>query len=66
MGRKAGRSAISGRFVKKPTVRARPKTTLTDSFGGGATGARYRSAITGRYVSASYAARHPENTVRET
>ena len=26
---------------------------------------RYRSAITGRYVSATYAARHPQTTVRE-
>ncbi len=26
---------------------------------------RYRSAVTGRYVSAEYAARHPHNTVRE-
>ena len=26
---------------------------------------RYRSAITGRYVSAAYAKRHPTTTVRE-
>jgi hypothetical protein len=26
---------------------------------------RYRSAITGRFVSAAYAKRHPETTVRE-
>jgi hypothetical protein len=26
---------------------------------------RYRSAITGRYVSAAYAAEHPETTIRE-
>jgi hypothetical protein len=26
---------------------------------------RYRSAITGRFVSAAYAQKHPENTVRE-
>ncbi len=26
---------------------------------------RYRSAITGRYVSAAYAKRYPANTVRE-
>lgn len=27
---------------------------------------RYRSAKTGRYVTAAYAARHPKTTVRET
>lgn len=27
---------------------------------------RYRSAITGRYVSASYAKRYPDRTVRES
>jgi hypothetical protein len=27
---------------------------------------RYRSAITGHYVSESYAKRHPKTTVRET
>lgn len=26
---------------------------------------RYRSAVTGRYVSAAYAKRHPKTTVRE-
>lgn len=26
---------------------------------------RYRSAVTGRYVSAAYAAKHPKTTVRE-
>ena len=26
---------------------------------------RYRSAVTGRYVSAAFAARHPRETVRE-
>jgi hypothetical protein len=26
---------------------------------------RYRSAITGRYVTAAYAKRHPKQTVRE-
>lgn len=28
-------------------------------------GGRYRSAVTGRYVSARYARRHPRTTVRE-
>jgi hypothetical protein len=28
--------------------------------------ARYRSAITGRYVSASHARRHPKTTVKES
>ena len=29
------------------------------------TGYRYRSAITGRYVTAEYAKKHPTTTVRE-
>jgi hypothetical protein len=66
MGRKGGRSAISGRFVKKPTVRANPKTTTTERLGGGGPGIRFRSAVTGCYVTPSYAARHPATTVRET
>lgn len=33
--------------------------------GGGTVKAKYRSAITGRYVTAAYAKKHPDTTVRE-
>ena len=32
---KRGRSAITGRFVKQPTVRRNPKTTVNESTGKG-------------------------------
>ena len=30
---KSGRSAVSGRFVKQPTVKKNPKTTVNESTG---------------------------------
>lgn len=64
MGRSVNRSAISGRFVRRSTAARHPRTTVTQSVGGGSNG-QYRSATTGRYVTAATAARHPSTTVRE-
>jgi hypothetical protein len=65
MVRSAGRSAKTGRFVKRATVRRHPATTVTQTLGGSRTGGRNRSAKTGRFISKAAAARHPETSIRE-
>ncbi len=62
---KMHRSAKSGQFVSKGYAKSHPSTTVSETRGGGATGAA-RSAKTGRFVSDSYARRHPSTTVKES
>lgn len=65
MARKVNRSASTGRFVKASTAKRHPKTTVTETVGGGSSRAVYRSAITGKFVKQSTAERHPSNTIRQ-
>jgi hypothetical protein len=65
MVRRAGRSAKTGRFVKKATVRRHPNTTVTQTLGGSDIGSRYRSAKTGKFISKAAAGRHPDTSIRE-
>lgn len=59
------RSADTGRFTTATKAARSPKTTLSETRGGGATGA-HRSAETGKFVTPAYAARHPSKTVKES
>ena len=60
---KVNRSASTGRFVTKATVRRHPDTTVTQSTGSKATG--HRSASPGRFVQEATAKRHPSRTIKE-
>lgn len=60
---KVNRSASTGRFVTKATVRRHPDTTVTQSTRSKATG--HRSASTGRFVKEATAKRHPGETIKE-
>lgn len=59
------RSAATGRFVSKATVRRHPTKTVTETKGGGRTGSA-RSAATGRFVTDAYARRNRSTTTRES
>ena len=65
MRRSVGRSARTGRFVKARTVRSHRRTTVRQSVPRRRKGTRYRSAITGKYISKGAAARHPNTSIRE-
>ena len=60
------RSAISGRFVTERKAVANPKTTVSETRGGGSTNGAHRSAITGKFVGPAAAARWPKNTVKDS
>lgn len=62
-----GRSAVTGRYVRRSTAVRNPRTTVTErrSRRNGSSGTRHRSAVTGRYVTPATAARHPRTTVTE-
>ncbi|MDQ3930008.1 MAG: hypothetical protein M3328_12790 [Chloroflexota bacterium] len=61
------RSAITGKYVSERYAHTHPRTTVSESAGGGGSkgGHVHRSAITGKYVSEHYAETHPRTTVTE-
>ncbi len=61
----SSRSAISGRYVTAQHGASSPRTTVSETKGGGSTGSN-RSAVTGRFVTEGYAKAHPRTTVKES
>jgi len=59
------RSANSGRFVTEGKAAANPKTTVSETRGGGSTHGAHRSAITGKFVNNAAAARWPNKTIKD-
>lgn len=59
------RSAETGGYTTAIKAARSPKTTLSETRGGGSTGA-HRSAETGKFVTPACAARHPNKTVKES
>ncbi|SHN47481.1 hypothetical protein [Cryptosporangium aurantiacum] len=63
--KKKGRSAVTGEYVDKKTVKKAPRTTVAEKASTKKGNGQKRSAITGRFVKDSTAKRHPETTVAE-
>ncbi|MEF2552246.1 hypothetical protein VQ042_12855 [Aurantimonas sp. A2-1-M11] len=63
---KTFRDAGSGQFVTKSQATKHPKTTVSETRGGGSTHGAHRSAITGRFVGPAVAGRWPDRTIRDS
>ncbi len=62
-GGKNYRKASSGQFVTKSQVAGNSKTALAEEHGGGSTREAHRSAISGKIVDKTAAARWPDKTI---